>query len=118
MTNRYALVNEQGRSREVAEASREKQWRGDSFLRDFFLGKYRLDLLDSLALGEPERPAFRAFYSAVREFLEHEVDPGEIDARGEYPEPVVRGLAELGAFGMKIPKEYGGLGLTHAEYMS
>jgi alkylation response protein AidB-like acyl-CoA dehydrogenase len=30
---------------------------------------------------------------------------------------VVEGLAELGAFGMKIPKEYGGLGFTHPEYV-
>jgi alkylation response protein AidB-like acyl-CoA dehydrogenase len=117
MTARHPAAEEQGRSREVAEASREQQWRGDSFLRELFLGRYRLDLFDSLALAAPERPAFRAFHDAVREFLASEVDPVEIDARGEYPESVVRGLARLGAFGMKIPEQYGGLGLTHAEYM-
>jgi alkylation response protein AidB-like acyl-CoA dehydrogenase len=46
------------------------------------------------------------------------VDPVAIDTSGEYPDDVVRGLAELGAFGMKIPTEYGGLGLTHPEYVT
>ena len=35
---------------------------------------------------------------------------------GEYPTQVIDGLRELGAFGMKIPKEYGGLGLNQLEY--
>jgi alkylation response protein AidB-like acyl-CoA dehydrogenase len=45
------------------------------------------------------------------------VDPAQIDETGEYPEHVIEGLAELGAFGMKIPREYGGLGFTHREYV-
>lgn len=49
-------------------------------------------------------------------FLKNEVDPGAIDAAGEYPPQVVDGLAELGAFGLKIPVEYGGLGLDQWEY--
>ena len=35
-----------------------------------------------------------------------------IDQTGEYPEKVIDGLRKLGAFGMKVPKEYGGLGFT------
>ncbi len=105
------------RARDVAEAAREKQWRGASFLRDLFLGDYRFELIESLALHEPERPEFRAFYEQLRELLENEVDPVAIDAEGNYPPRVVRRLAELGAFGMKIPKEYGGLGFSHSEYV-
>ncbi len=45
-----------------------------------------------------------------------EVDPDAIDREGKVPARVVQRLAELGAFGMKIPKEYGGLGLTQREY--
>lgn len=104
-------------SRSVAEQARERKWRGDSFLRELFLGELRLDLLEDLRLEEPSRPEFWQFYAALRDFLRAEVDPVEIDATGEYPEHVIRGLAELGAFGMKIPTEYGGLGLTHPEYV-
>lgn len=103
---------------EVAEASREKEWARPSFLRELFLGRFRLDLLHPYPLPpteDEERPEFRAFYNAFRELL-GEIDPAEIDATGEYPEHLVDGLRKLGAFGMKIPKEYGGLGFTQIEY--
>ncbi len=104
-------------SRAVAEASREKAWRGASFIRDLFLGRLRLDLVFPYPLDEPERPHFRRFYDRLERFLRDEVDPAKIDETGEYPVKVIRGLADLGAFGMKIAEEYGGLGLTHPEYV-
>lgn len=110
-------MSERAQSRAVAEQAREKSWRGDSFIRDLFLGRYRLDLLEALPLRTPHRPAFWEFYRALQQFLSDHVDPVEIDTTGEYPPEVVRGLARLGAFGMKIPREYGGLGLSHPEYV-
>lgn len=104
---------------EVAEASRQKEWKKPSFLREMFLGNFRLDLVHPYPLPpteEEERPEFRAFYNAFKEFLRDEVDSVEIDVSGEYPEHVIDGLRKLGAFGMKIPKEYGGLGFTQTEY--
>src|SRR5829696_103517 len=103
-------------SRKVAEASREKEWKQPSFLREMFLGNFRLDLIHPYPLAEQERPEFTAFYRAMKEFLRDQVDSVEIDATGEYPESVVDGLRKLGAFGMKIPKKYGGLGFTNGEY--
>ncbi|HVT60622.1 MAG TPA: acyl-CoA dehydrogenase family protein [Thermoanaerobaculia bacterium] len=103
-------------SRKVAEASREAEWREPSFMREMFLGNFRLDLIDPFPLPEPERPEFTAFYRALEEFLRTEVDSVEIDATGEYPEHVLDGFRKLGAFGMKIPKQYGGLGFTQVEY--
>jgi alkylation response protein AidB-like acyl-CoA dehydrogenase len=103
-------------SRKVAEASRETEWKQPSFLREMYLGNFRLDLIDPYPLPEPERPEFAAFFNALKEFLAAEVDSVEIDATGEYPEHVVDGLRKLGAFGMKIPKKYGGLGFTNVEY--
>lgn len=105
------------KSREVAEASREKRWRGASFVKELFLGDFRLDLVHPYPYPENSRPEFRAFYDALKAFLEEKVDPVAIDETGEYPPAVVEGLKELGAFGMKIPKAYGGLGLSHPEYV-
>ena len=103
-------------SRKVAEASRETEWKQPSFLREMFLGNFRLDLIHPYPLPAEERPEFAAFYNAMKEFLRDQVDPVEIDATGEYPEQVVEGLRKLGAFGMKIPKKYGGLGFSNVEY--
>jgi alkylation response protein AidB-like acyl-CoA dehydrogenase len=104
------------RSREVAEASRETEWQGAGFLRDMFLGRFRLRLIHPYPLAESDRPEFRAWYSRLETFLAEKVDPVAIDETGEYPPEVIDGLRELGAFGMKIPTEYGGLGFSQVEY--
>jgi len=95
--------------------TRETEWRQPSFLRDLFLGRFRLDLINPFP-EPPERPEFRRFLDRFSRFLREEVDSAAIDASGEYPPELLRGLKELGAFGMKIPKEYGGLGLSQWEY--
>jgi alkylation response protein AidB-like acyl-CoA dehydrogenase len=105
------------RSRAVAESARERSWRGDSFLRDLFMGEFRLDLLHPFPVPERERPVFRRFYDDLAALLRARVDPVEIDRTGEIPRAVVSALADIGAFGMKIPVEYGGLGLRHGEYV-
>jgi len=115
MSDRHHVSEQE--SMEVAEASREKEWKKPSFMRELFLGKLRLDLIHPYPVGNgKQRPEFAAFYNALKEFLRDEVDPGAIDQTGEYPEHVVDGLKKLGAFGMKIPKKYGGLGFTNTEY--
>ena len=103
-------------SREVAEASRQTEWAQPSFLRELFLGRLRLDLVHPYPLASEDRPEFARFYDRMREFLRNEVDSVEIDESGEYPEAVLAELRRMGAFGMKIAKEYGGLGFTNVEY--
>jgi len=44
------------------------------------------------------------------------VDPDEIDRTGEIPDDVIEALAKLGAFGIKVSPEYGGLGLSQTNY--
>ena len=44
-------------------------------------------------------------------------DSDEIDRAGEIPESVVQELRDIGAFGIKIPREYGGLGLSQMTYI-
>ena len=103
-------------SMKVAEASRQTDWKKPSFLRELFLGTFRLDLVYPFPLAGKDRPEFVKFYEAFEAFLRNEVDAGEIDRAGDYPESVLDGLRRLGAFGMKIPTKYGGLGFTNVEY--
>ena len=100
----------------VAEAARQTEWERPSFMRELFLGRFRSELLHPYPLAGPERPEFKAFYDGLAAFLRDEVDAAEIDRTGEYPQKVLDGLRRLGAFGIKIPREYGGLGLNHVEY--
>ncbi len=109
-------VDSEAESRHVAEQARQSEWEGKGFLRDLFLGKFRFDTIYPFPLTREERPEFTAFYRATEDFLRTQVDPAAIDSTGEYPPQVLDGLRKLGAFGMKIPKEYGGLGFSAAEY--
>ena len=97
----------------AAEAARE-QWKAPSFLKELFLGRLRLDLIDPFPRTEPT-PGFDAFYARMEAILKA-APSAEIDRTGEYPADVLQSLREAGAFGMKIPKEYGGCGFTQAEY--
>ena len=104
-------------AREVAEAAREREWKLPSFGRELFLGNFRLDLihpqprLDPKAIEQGE-----GFLLRLRRFLESEVDPLQIERDAKIPDEVIEGLKELGALGMKVPEEYGGLGLSQVYY--
>src|SRR4029453_6896277 len=103
-----ARITSEQESRKIAEESREKEWAGRTFLRELFLGNFLLDHIHPFPATAAERPEFRTFYDELRRFLREKVDPVAIDETGEYPSEVVDGLRRLGAFGIKIPREYGG----------
>ena len=115
MSATEARVTTEQESRQVAEQARQKEWEGRAFVRELFLGQLSLDLIHPFPTA-PERPEFTKFYRDMERFLREDVDSVAIDATGEYPDHVIEGLRRLGAFGMKVPKEYGGLGFTVAEY--
>jgi alkylation response protein AidB-like acyl-CoA dehydrogenase len=110
------LATEQ-EARDVAEAARESEWSGPSFVRELFLGRFRLDLIHPHPVkSDPAEEARAApFFATLRAFLER-VDSDMIDRTGDIPEAYVQELREMGAFGIKIPVEYGGLGLSYASY--
>ncbi len=105
-------------AREVAEAARETEWAAPSFVRDLFLGRLRLDLIHPYPEQDPdETRRAQPFLDQLERFLRTSVDSDKIDREGEIPETVIQGLRQLGAFGIKIPREYGGLGLSQLSYM-
>jgi alkylation response protein AidB-like acyl-CoA dehydrogenase len=104
-------------SKQVAEESRESEWKQPSFGRGLFLGDFQLDLIHPQPQSDPARDAEGdAYLEKLRAFLTEHVDPLEIEETGKIPESVIDGLKNIGALGIKIPKEYGGLGLTQVYY--
>src|SRR6267378_1267278 len=105
-------------AREVAEAAREQHWVAPSFVRDLFLGRLRMALIDPYPEQDPEEVRrAQPFLDQLERFLRDQVDSDKIDREGEIPDAVIEGLRALGAFGIKIPREYGGLGLSQLSYM-
>src|SRR5688572_22408225 len=110
------LATEQ-EAREVAEAAREKEWEAPSFVRELFEGSFRLDLVHPFPAPDPaDLERARPLMERLERFLRERVDSDRIDREGKIPPEVVRGLGEIGAFGIKIPTEYGGLGLSQYSY--
>ena len=102
-------------ARQVVEAARESEWRRPSFGKELFLGRFRLDLIDPWPAVEP-RPDADDYIAKLEAYVRSEVDGARIEREARIPDEVFHGLARLGAFGMKIDKEYGGLGLSNLQY--
>ena len=104
-------------ARAISEAAREKDWKLPSFGKGLYLGDFQPELISP----QPELPAVvvekgERFLVALRAFLEDEVDPQEIEREGRISDEVIAGLKSVGALGMKVPEEYGGLGLSQVYY--
>ena len=110
------LATEQ-EAREVAEGAREQGWEAPSFVRELFEGNFRLDLIHPFPEPDPrEVEKARPFMERLEAFLRDRVDPDLIDREGKIPADIVQGLRDMGAFGIKIPAEYGGQGLSQLMY--
>ena len=102
---------------DVAEDSRQTEWLYPSFMAEIFKGNFRWNLLRNY----PEQSAADkkigdSFIKKVKRVLEKHVNPDEIDTTGEYPKFALEALAKIGCFGMKISKQYGGLGFSSVNY--
>ena len=102
---------------EVTEAAREAEWHHPSFVAELFMGRLLTDLVVPYPeQGEEDRRIGDEYLARIETFLKEHLDPDAVDRTGELPSHVIQGLARLGCFGMKIPKSYGGLGLSQVNY--
>src|SRR5947208_16502005 len=94
MTDHIASEQE---ARDVAEAARESEWSGPSFVRDLFLGRFRLDLIHPYPEEDPAEAArAQPFFKRFEAFLRR-IDSDMIDRTGDIPEEYVQELRDIGA---------------------
>ncbi len=102
---------------ELAEESRDEGEGHRSFAGDIFMGRYDLSLIQPFPEQMPaDALAGAEFLADVERFLLDHVDADQIDREGHIPDEVIAGLTRVGAFGIKIPEQYGGLGLSQTNY--
>ncbi len=102
---------------DLAESSRDPLDERGSFASNLFIGKFAFDRIfpwpeqsaEDRAAGEP-------FLAELKAYLHANVDADEIDRTGEIPQKNIDDLFAMGAFAIKIPKQYGGLGLSQVNY--
>ncbi len=102
---------------ELAESSRDPLDERGSFASNLFIGRYDFErIFPYPAQSDEDRAKGDPFLKQLREYLEANVDADEIDRTGEIPQRNIDDLFAMGAFGVKIPTQYGGLGLSQVNY--
>ena len=102
---------------ELAESSRDPLDDRGSFASNLFVGRYDFERIHPWpAQSAEDRSAGEDFLHKLESYLRDHVDPDEIDRTGEIPQENFDGLAAIGAFGIKVPQKYGGLGLSQMNY--
>src|SRR5213595_1722991 len=102
---------------ELAEASRDPLDDRGSFASNLFIGRYDFArIFPYPAQSAEDRATGEDLLGKLEGYLRDHVDPDEIDRTGEIPPENFKGLAEIGAFGIKVPSKYGGLGLSQCNY--
>ncbi|MCF6312193.1 MAG: 3-hydroxyacyl-CoA dehydrogenase NAD-binding domain-containing protein [Verrucomicrobiales bacterium] len=108
---------EQRAALELTEAARDKTTGPRSFSASLFMGEADMDSIIPFPVpNQQEEKRSQEFLDHLQKFLDEKVDADRIDKNGEIPASVINGLAKMGAFGIKIPQEYGGLGLPQTTY--
>jgi alkylation response protein AidB-like acyl-CoA dehydrogenase len=102
---------------ELTESARETAQAERDFAGGLFMGRFNFARIHPFpAQSAEDRDRGSAFLQRLGAFLRERVDPDEIDRTGEIPQEVIDGLSRMGAFGIKISPEFGGLGLTQTNY--
>ena len=103
-------------ARAVAEAARETGWDRPSFAKGLYLGSFDLGLVHPWPVPDPDSVDRGEEFMARLTDFSRSMSGQVIERDAKIPDEYIRGLAGLGVFGMKIPREYGGLGLSLVYY--
>lgn len=102
----------------MSEAARTKPAdKQPGWMASCFQGRPRFDLIFPYPTVPPaEKETIQVVVDALRKFAPT-VDAARIDREAKVAPEVVRGIAEMGLFGVIIPEAYGGLGLSYTGYL-
>lgn len=111
------MGKEKVESLELAEASRQQEWKCPSFVACLFQGRVPWGIVHPFPeQSKEDKAAGDEFLKKAEDFLKANLDPDDVDITREIPRKVIDGLFEMGAFAVKVPKEYGGLGFGQVNY--
>uniref|UniRef100_A0A672T504 Acyl-CoA dehydrogenase family member 9, mitochondrial-like n=1 Tax=Sinocyclocheilus grahami TaxID=75366 RepID=A0A672T504_SINGR len=88
-----------------------------AYAKDLFLGKVnKAEVFPYPEISHEELEEINQLVQPVEKFFNEDVDSMKIDHEAVIPPETLNGLKELGLFGIQIPEEYGGLGLSNTMY--
>ncbi|MFT7801398.1 acyl-CoA dehydrogenase family member 9, mitochondrial [Arapaima gigas] len=88
-----------------------------AFAKDLFLGKVnKAEVFPYPEINREELEEIKQFVAPVEKFFSEDVNSQKIDQEATIPPETLEGLKQLGLFGIQVPEEYGGLGLSNTMY--
>ncbi|XP_003796310.3 acyl-CoA dehydrogenase family member 9, mitochondrial [Otolemur garnettii] len=88
-----------------------------AFAKELFLGNIETkEVFPFPEVKQDELNEINQFIGPVEKFFTEEVDSRKIDQEGKIPDETLQKLKSLGLFGLQVPEEYGGLGLSNTMY--
>ncbi|KAM4613851.1 complex I assembly factor ACAD9, mitochondrial [Polymixia lowei] len=88
-----------------------------AYAKDLFLGQVnKAEVFPYPEIGKEELEEINQFVAPVERFFNEDVDSQKIDHEAKIPPETLNGLKELGLFGIQVPEDYGGLGLSNTMY--
>ncbi|XP_029947892.1 complex I assembly factor ACAD9, mitochondrial isoform X2 [Salarias fasciatus] len=110
-------VRPTGRDAVEPRRSFQTHRRSLAYAKDLFLGQVNQnEVFPYPEIGNEELEELQQFVAPVDKFFTEEVDSARIDQEARIPPETLNGLKELGLFGIMVPEEYGGLGLSNTMY--
>ncbi|GAB5580435.1 very long-chain specific acyl-CoA dehydrogenase [Prionailurus iriomotensis] len=101
-------------------STQEKQAKAESksFAAGMFRGQLTTDQVFPYpsVLNEEQTQFLKELVGPVSRFFEEVNDPAKNDMMEKVEETTIQGLKELGAFGLQVPSELGGVGLCNTQY--
>uniref|UniRef100_A0A667ZVP2 Complex I assembly factor ACAD9, mitochondrial n=1 Tax=Myripristis murdjan TaxID=586833 RepID=A0A667ZVP2_9TELE len=85
-------------------------------LHFFHLLLFQAEVFPYPEIGNEELEEINQFVAPVEKFFNEDVDSKKIDHEAKIPPETLDGLKQLGLFGIQVPEEYGGLGLSNTMY--
>src|SRR5690349_1513882 len=83
------------------------------FVKGLFAGHFVSDwVMPYPRIPEAQKTQLDQVLTELREFLNKDLHPAEIDRQADIPRSVIDGLGRIGVLGMTAPKEYGGRGFS------
>ncbi|KAM4820878.1 complex I assembly factor ACAD9, mitochondrial [Thomomys bottae] len=109
-------------SRAPAAFAASRRWLGTSaprhsYAKELFLGRIEQKIVFPFPeVSQDELNEISQFVGTVEKFFNEEVDSQKIDREGKIPDDTLETLRRLGLFGIQVPEEFGGLGLSNTMY--
>jgi len=113
-----AQVKPQEKKSDKPKTGKQAAVESPSFAMNLFRGQMRLGEIFPFpnALNDEQRETLQSLVDPTAKFFEEKNDSSKNDLNEKIPDEIMKGLGELGAFGLQVPAEYNGLGLTNTQY--